>query len=90
MCGKRIPAFIQESDTDPVCLSFFDTCEHGVFQGFLLGKYYFVRHKWDVGGVLLLLVSLIDWAVSAGFGCTEVLPLSLTCMPFPSNCLLVG
>ncbi|XP_035828200.1 two pore calcium channel protein 2 [Aplysia californica] len=37
----------------------------------LLGGFYFVRHKWDMGAVIIIIVSIIDWIVSFSLGCTE-------------------
>ncbi|KAL8593756.1 hypothetical protein ACOMHN_032362 [Nucella lapillus] len=51
-------------------------------RGYLMGRFYFVRHKWDVMAVTILLVSIVDWAVSAVMGCTEVVRFRRMLRPF--------
>lgn len=64
-----IPCWLTQS-IELLCL--FLLLTDNLIRCYLMGRYYFLRHKWDMGAVLLLLVSLVDWAVSAGMGCSEV------------------
>ncbi|XP_076445544.1 two pore channel protein 2-like [Babylonia areolata] len=79
--GDRIesPCWVMES-LEFVCLVLLLT--DNVLRAYLMGKYYFVRHKWDLGAVVILVVSLVDWAVSAGMGCTEVVRFRRMLRPF--------
>ncbi|KAL8606785.1 hypothetical protein ACOMHN_049614 [Nucella lapillus] len=49
---------------------------------YLMGRYYFWQHKWDVGAVVLLLFYIMDWGVSACMGCTEVVRVRRIVRPY--------
>ncbi|CAG5119483.1 unnamed protein product, partial [Candidula unifasciata] len=42
-------------------------------RAYLVGRYYFVRQIWDMGAILIISISFIDWTVSSALSCQELI-----------------
>ncbi|XP_046568015.1 LOW QUALITY PROTEIN: two pore channel protein 2-like [Haliotis rubra] len=53
-----------------------------IIRGYVMGKYYFWRHKWLVAGSIIIAISLLDWSVSVALGCHEYIRFRRILRPF--------
>ncbi|KAK0064412.1 two pore calcium channel protein 2 [Biomphalaria pfeifferi] len=53
-----------------------------IIRVYLVGYHYFLRQKWDVTAVILLVVSFVDWLVSSCMACSEPVRVRRLLRPF--------
>ncbi|XP_041355059.1 two pore calcium channel protein 2-like [Gigantopelta aegis] len=79
--GERVivPCWLTEG-TEFLCLLLLvaDTA----IRGYLMGRFYFLRHKWLVASAIILFISLTDWSVSVALGCYEYIRFRRMLRPF--------